>query len=227
MAYKVEFVEKIDKNTMKKNTDGSNSNTLDPRRVDNLTTLCCWCYKITKEPRDPWSGLWAIDVPKTIDVKNPDELKGCTECNKYERVPGQGADSDKWIILPTPKTTPPDTQNEITVCFVAPCGENTTGANFSAELLPSGGHWTKHGESHVVVSPLASLPSRPGKLQSPSEVMLAIVAHYEGMKLASLLNEVRQTAESVPYSLDQRFVDLVRQPEASGGMGEGGLAELA
>src|ERR1700746_2805831 len=136
MAFSIQFVEKVDRTTFKKKKDGSDTDVPDPRRVDNLSSLCCWCYKITKTSEDRWLGIPGINVPKTIDVKDPAELKDCTECNKYERVEDP-ADKKRWIIVPNPRREPAHNENELTICFVAPCTEDTKGAEFSREEFPS------------------------------------------------------------------------------------------
>ncbi len=146
------------------------------RRLDNSSTLCCWCYKITLEPNPQYpveaNTEVGLDFNGETDIKDPANY---AECGDYKRTkPTLGHSAGKWIVYKKPGAG----NRELELCFIAPCAEN---AKTSVSLEYRSGEnqaWNKlpfDGEDTILGPAIARIPS--------TDDVVALLARYEGLKL--------------------------------------------
>lgn len=157
------------------------------KRIDNLDSLCCWCYEISAtegEEAFKEGESYGLDFSKDIPIQHPENYK---ECNGYSRLwkggPGPQHQATHWVV--SARSIEKDTRR-FDICFIAPCAENVETRVSLDKWVPStpgpGYEWRTIGGG-IMVGPAAIAAGLP-----KADETLTLLARYEGLKLSSLLS---------------------------------------
>jgi hypothetical protein len=86
--------------------------------LDSFKSLCIWCYKITGGFKK--GEEWGLDFAKGIFIPKAKDYKEIPGAPKYELTTLQSGETVVYKKIDADA-------NEITVCFIAKCGENPQG----------------------------------------------------------------------------------------------------